>query len=77
MIPARDWVRGRTFGEIMQDHPQLYEGSVVRSFRRLEEALREGAACANVMGSSVLEELFTTSNKNHRKGIVFQASLYL
>ncbi|EZG45502.1 putative ATP-dependent RNA helicase [Gregarina niphandrodes] len=77
MVPARDWVRNRPFGEIMREHPDLYEGSVVRSFRRLEEALRECAACAHAMGSETLEELFLVAIKNHRKGIVFQASLYL
>ncbi|KAH0844868.1 hypothetical protein FOPE_10049 [Fonsecaea pedrosoi] len=36
----------------------VYEGSLIRTFRRLEEALRQMAEASKVMGSEELEKKF-------------------
>ena len=39
----------------------VYEGSLIRVFRRLEECLRQMAQAAKVMGSEDLEGKFETA----------------
>jgi hypothetical protein len=39
----------------------VYEGSLIRLFRRLEELLRQIAQAAKVMGSEELEQKFTAA----------------
>jgi ATP-dependent RNA helicase DOB1 len=55
----------------------VYEGSLIRVFRRLEEALRQMAQAAKVMGSEELEKKFEESLSKVRKDIVAAQSLYL
>ena len=55
----------------------VYEGSLIRLFRRLEELLRPMAQAAKVMGSEDLEEKFEESLKKIRRDIVTAQSLYL
>ncbi len=55
----------------------VYEGSLIRLFRRLEELLRQIAQAAKVMGSDDLEKKFEESLKKVRRDIVAAQSLYL
>ena len=55
----------------------VYEGSLIRLFRRLEELLRQIAQAAKVMGSESLEEKFTKSLELVRRDLVAAQSLYL
>lgn len=55
----------------------VYEGSLIRLFRRLEELLRQMAQAAKVMGSDELEHKFEESLKKIRRDIVAAQSLYL
>lgn len=55
----------------------LYEGSLVRLFRRLEELLRQMAQAAKVMGSEELAVKFEESLAKIRRDIVSAQSLYL
>ena len=55
----------------------VYEGSLIRVFRRLEEALRQMAQAAKVMGSEELEKKFEESLTKVRRDIVAAQSLYL
>ena len=55
----------------------VYEGSLIRLFRRLEELLRQMAQAAKVMGSEELEQKFEDSLKKIRRDIVSAQSLYL
>ena len=55
----------------------VYEGSLIRLFRRLEELLRQIAQAAKVMGSEELEQKFTASLGLVRRDLVAAQSLYL
>lgn len=55
----------------------VYEGSLIRLFRRLEELLRQMAQAAKVMGSEELEKKFEEALLKVKRDIVAAASLYL
>lgn len=55
----------------------VYEGSLIRVFRRLEELLRQMGQAAKVMGSPDLERKFEESLTKIRRDIVAAQSLYL
>lgn len=55
----------------------VYEGSLIRLFRRLEELLRQIAQGAKAMGSEDLEKKFEESLAKIRRDIVASQSLYL
>ena len=56
---------------------EVYEGSLIRVFRRLEECLRQMAQASKVMGSEDLESKFETALTKIRRDIVAAQSLYL
>lgn len=55
----------------------VYEGSLIRLFRRLEELLRQMAQAAKVMGNEDLTKKFEESLSKIRRDIVAAQSLYL
>ena len=55
----------------------VYEGSLIRLFRRLEELIRQMAQAAKVMGGADLEKTFEQSLLKVRRDIVAAQSLYL
>ena len=70
------WAQGKSFAEICK-MTDVYEGSLIRLFRRLEELLRQMAQAAKVMGSDDLEKKFEESLTKVRRDIVAAQSLYL
>ena len=55
----------------------VYEGSLIRLFRRLEELIRQIAQASKVMGSVELEQKFELALTKVRRDIVAAQSLYL
>ncbi len=55
----------------------VYEGSLIRIFRRLEELLRQMAQGAKVMGNGDLEEKFQAALATVKRDVVAAGSLYL
>lgn len=70
------WAHGKSFAEICK-MTDVYEGSLIRLFRRLEELLRQIAQAAKVMGSTDLEQKFEESLNKVKRDIVAAQSLYL
>ncbi|KAI1616610.1 rRNA-processing arch domain-containing protein [Exophiala viscosa] len=70
------WAKGKSFGEICK-MTDVYEGSLIRTFRRLEEGLRQMAEASKVMGSEELEKKFEEALTKVRRDIVAAQSLYL
>ncbi|KAI4270596.1 MAG: hypothetical protein L6R38_007080 [Xanthoria sp. 2 TBL-2021] len=54
------WAHGTSFAEICK-MTDVYEGNLIRLFRRLEELLRQMAQAGKVMGSEELEQKFEQS----------------
>ncbi|KAL1849049.1 ATP-dependent RNA helicase mtr4 [Paecilomyces lecythidis] len=71
-----EWANGKSFADICK-MTDVYEGSLIRVFRRLEECLRQMAQAAKVMGSEELENKFETALTKVRRDIVAAQSLYL
>ncbi|KAI9306137.1 rRNA-processing arch domain-containing protein [Cunninghamella echinulata] len=70
------WCKGAQFAQICK-MTEVYEGSLIRVIRRLEELLRQMASAAKSIGNTDLENKFSDGiNKIHRD-IIFAASLYL
>ena len=55
----------------------VYEGSLIRLFRRLEELLRQIGQAAKVMGNEELQQKFEMALSKVRRDIVAAQSLYL
>ncbi|KAI9849570.1 MAG: ATP-dependent RNA helicase mtr4 [Thelocarpon superellum] len=70
------WAHGASFAQICK-LTDVYEGSLIRLFRRLEELLRQMAEAARVMGSDDLKQKFETALSKVKRDIVAAQSLYL
>lgn len=55
----------------------VYEGSLIRHFRRLEELMRQMGQAGKVMGSEELTNKFDEALAKIRRDIVAAQSLYL
>lgn len=55
----------------------IFEGSLVRAVRRLDELMQQLAAAADAVGDKELAERLTESNMTIRRDIMFAASLYV
>lgn len=70
------WLEGKRFQDIM-GQCDLYEGSVVRAIKRLEELARELVVAAKTIGNHDLEKKLLEARVKLKRGIIFAASLYL
>ena len=70
------WCDGKKFADIMK-MTELFEGSIVRAIRRVEEVLRQLSDACRVIGETDLEEKFQNASELVRRDIVFVASLFL
>ena len=70
------WCKGNKFAEIMK-MTDLFEGSIVRAIRRVEEVLRQLGDACRVIGENELQEKFMTASEMVKRDIVFVASLFL
>lgn len=70
------WSKGSSFATIcgMTD---VFEGSLVRAFRRLDELMQQLARAAKVVGDEDLAAAIEASNLTIRRDIIFAASLYI
>lgn len=70
------WLEGYKFVDMMENC-DLYEGSIVRVIRRLDELVRELAGAAKTIGNVELEKKLSEGRERLKRGIIFAASLYL
>ncbi|KAG0478474.1 hypothetical protein HPP92_013193 [Vanilla planifolia] len=76
MEAVHAWTKGSKFFEIME-MSQVFEGSLIRAIRRLEEVLQQLALAAKSIGETDLEAKFVEAVAKIKRDIVFAASLYL
>lgn len=55
----------------------IYEGSIIRATRRLDELMQQLTAAAKVVGDDALAGRIEESNLTIRRDIIFAASLYI
>ncbi|KAI0563582.1 superkiller viralicidic activity 2-like 2 [Gracilaria domingensis] len=70
------WCKGQGFSAICE-LADLFEGSVIRCLRRLEELLRQLVAAVKSIGNTELEAKIEAGSKALKRGIPFHASLYV
>jgi len=70
------WCKGAKFSEICS-MTDIFEGSIIRCMKNLEELLRQLSSAAKGIGNSLLENKFAEGINKLKRDIVFAASLYL
>lgn len=70
------WSKGASFAEVIQ-MTDIFEGSIIRLARRLDEFLNQMKGAAHAVGEANLEKKFTDASESLRRGIMFANSLYL
>lgn len=70
------WSKGAKFVEVMK-LAKVFEGSLIRALRRLEEVLQQLLLAARAIGELDLEAKFEEVSTRIKRDIVFAASLYL
>ncbi|KAJ0182390.1 hypothetical protein K1T71_001759 [Dendrolimus kikuchii] len=70
------WAKGASFLQICK-MTDVFEGSIIRCMRRLEEVLRQLCQAAKNIGNTDLENKFSEAIKLLKRDIVFAASLYM
>ncbi|XP_077398559.1 exosome RNA helicase MTR4 [Vanacampus margaritifer] len=70
------WANGASFAHICK-MTDVFEGSIIRCMRRLEEVLRQMCSAAKAIGNTELENKFAEGITKIKRDIVFAASLYL
>eukprot|EP00897_Mesotaenium_endlicherianum_P003950 jgi/Mesen1/3583/ME000020S03113 len=70
------WSSGASFSEVM-GLTDMFEGTIIRTARRLDELLNEIRAAAKAVGDTKLEKAFEKGSESIRRGIIFANSLYL
>ncbi|KAJ2394421.1 ATP-dependent RNA helicase mtr4, partial [Coemansia sp. RSA 2559] len=68
------WCRGAKFSQICR-MTDVFEGSLIRAFRRLEELLRQMCQAAKAIGNVDLENKFADGIVKIKRDIIFAASL--
>ncbi|EIW68625.1 hypothetical protein TREMEDRAFT_63092 [Tremella mesenterica DSM 1558] len=78
MDAVLQWCKGAKFAEICK-LTDIFEGSIIRCFRRLQELLRQMGQAAHAIGNTELEEKFGASLQmlERPNTVVFNPSLYL
>ncbi|KAM4809152.1 exosome RNA helicase MTR4 [Rhinophrynus dorsalis] len=76
MDVVHTWANGATFAQICK-MTDVFEGSIIRCMRRLEELLRQMCQAAKAIGNTELENKFAEGITKIKRDIVFAASLYL
>ena len=70
------WCKGAKFVEV-QKLTGTFEGSTIRSLRRLEELVRQLASASKSIGNLELQAKFEKGSELLKRDIVFCSSLYL
>ncbi|KAI8854668.1 NUC185 domain-containing protein [Chytridium lagenaria] len=71
-----EWCKGAKFAAICK-LTDMFEGSIIRSFRMLEELLRQMVSAAKSIGNTELEAKFSEGIVKIKRDIIFASSLYL
>ncbi|KAL3268299.1 hypothetical protein HHI36_007417 [Cryptolaemus montrouzieri] len=76
MDVVNKWCNGASFSDLCSS-TEIFEGSIVRCMRRLEELLRQMVQASKTIGNTDLEDKFNAAIKLIKRDIIFSSSLYL
>ncbi|KAL7713988.1 Helicase [Entamoeba marina] len=77
LIPVvHQWACGASFDQLTKN-TDLFEGSIIRGMKRLDELLQQLVSASKYMGNPELANKFTEGINLIKRDIIFAASLYL
>ena len=77
MLPIYKWINGISFSELIKEFYTLYEGSLIRVIRRVEEFSKSFVISAQNIGDNNLQNKLEQMEDKIKRGLPFTASLYL
>ena len=77
MLPMYKWINGVSFAELIKEFYTLYEGSLIRVIRRVEEFSKSFIVSAQNIGDNNLQNNLEQMENKIKRGLPFTASLYL
>ena len=77
MLPMYKWIKGFSFSELIKEYYTLYEGSLIRVIRRVEEFSKNFQTSAQNIGDYNLQNKLEQMENKIKRGLPFTASLYL
>ena len=77
MMPIYKWVNGISFSDLIKEFNTLYEGSLIRVIRRIEEFSKSFVLSAQTIGDNNLQNKLVQMENKIKRGLPFTASLYL
>lgn len=76
MEVAYEWAKGAKFADVCK-LTEVYEGSIIRAMRRLEELIGEFSSACKLIGNVELLTKFQAAGASVKRDIIFANSLYL
>ena len=76
MVVSYNWSIGKTFSEVCA-LTDIFEGSIIRAMRRLDEFLNQMHMASVAIGNEGLANKFTEASESIHRDIIFAASLYI
>ena len=77
MMPIYKWISGISFANLIKEFETLYEGSLIRVIRRIEEFSKSFIISAQTIGDNNLQNKLEQMESKIKRGLPFTASLYL
>ena len=77
MLPMYKWINGISFSELIKEYYTLYEGSLIRVIRRVEEFSKSFITSAQNIGDNNFQNKLEQMENKMKRGLPFTASLYL
>ena len=77
MLPMYKWINGYSFSDLIKEYYTLYEGSLIRVIRRVEEFSKSFIISAQNIGDNNLQSKLEEMESKIKRGLPFTASLYL
>ena len=77
MMPMYKWISGYKFSDLIKEYYTLYEGSLIRVIRRVEEFSKSFETSVEIIGDFNLKAKLGEMQKKIKRGLPFASSLYL
>ena len=77
MMPIYKWISGAKFSDLMKEFYKLYEGSLIRIIRRIEEFTKNFETSVEHIGDYNLKKKLGEMQEKIKRDLPFASSLYL
>ena len=77
MMPMYKWISGYKFSDLIKEYYTLYEGSLIRVIRRVEEFTKNFETSVEHIGDDNLKKKLIEMQEKIKRGLPFASSLYL